>query len=211
MSEHDEIRATYDVVAEQYAQAFIDELQRKPFDRNLLDRYVELVRGRGAVWDIGCGPGHAGCYLHRRGIPVSGFDLSTEMVAIAARLNPEMTFTQGTMLTLPVADGTLAGIISFYAVIHLKRDEAGQALREFHRALQPGGYLLLAFHGGQDEVRSDNWFDRGVSVWATLFGGDEMASYAREAGFTVLDLQERPPYEFEHQTQRVYLLAQKPE
>ena len=79
MSEQDGIRATYDAVAELYAQAFVDELQRKPFDRELLGRYAELVRGRGAVWDIGCGPGHVGRYLHERGIPVSGFDLSAEM------------------------------------------------------------------------------------------------------------------------------------
>ena len=133
------------------------------------------------------------------------------MVAIARRLNPEMSFTQGTMLALPAPDATLAGIVSFYAVIHLKRDEAGQALQEFQRALQPGGCLLLAFHGGQDEVRSENWFGQGVNVWASLFGGDEMASYARAAGFAVLEVLERPPYDLEHQTQRVYLLARKPE
>lgn len=211
MSGHDEIRATYDAVAEQYADEFVDELARKPFDRELLDRYAGLVRGQGEVWDVGCGPGHVGRYLHKRGIPVSGFDLSAEMVAIASRLNPKMTFTRGTMLALPVADGVLAGIVSFYAIIHLSRDEAGQALHEFQRALQPGGYLLLAFHGGDDEVRSENWFGQGVNVWATLFGGDEMAGYARAAGFAMIDLLERPPYDFEHQTQRVYLLARKPE
>lgn len=211
MQGQDEIRASYDTVADLYAEAFVDELTRKPFDRELLDRYAELVRGRGTVWDTGCGPGHVGRYLHERGISVSGLDLSAEMVAIARRLNPEMTFTQGTMLALPVAGGALAGIVSFYAIIHLTREEASQALREFYRALQPGGYLLLAFHGGEGEVHAENWFDRGVSVTATLFGGEEMAGYARTAGFGVLEVQERPPYEFEHQTRRVYLLARKPE
>jgi len=209
MRGQDEIRATYDAVAEQYTEAFVDELQRKPFDRDLLDRYADLVRGRGIAWEIGCGPGHVGRYLYDRGIPVSGLDLSAGMVAIASRLNPEMSFTQGTMLTLPVADAALAGIVSFYAIIHLARAEASQALCEFHRTLQPGGYLLLSFHGGQGEIQNDNWFDQDVRVSATLFEGDEMAGYARTAGFAELVVSERAPYEFEHQTRRVYMLARK--
>jgi SAM-dependent methyltransferase len=210
MTRHDETRATYDVVAGQYAEAFIDELAHKPFDRELLDGYAELVRGQGDVWDLGCGPGHVGRYLHNHGIPASGLDLSAEMVAIAARLNPEMSFAQGTMLALPVADAALAGIVCFYAIIHLTRDEAGRALREFYRALQPGGHLLLAFHGGEGEVHAENWFGQSVSVTATLFEGEEMARYAEAAGFSIVKLLERPPYEFEHQTRRVYVLARKP-
>lgn len=204
-------QASYDRVAVQYADAFYEELSRKPFDRELLDRYVALLSGRGAVWELGCGPGHVGRYLWERGVAIHGLDLSAQMVACAQRLNTEITFTQGTMLTLPVEDSSLAGIVSFYAIIHLTRTEAREALREFHRALAAGGHLLLAFHGGDGEIHTDQWFGEPVDVSATLFAPDEMARYAEEAGFTVVELLERPPYDFEHQTQRVYLLARKPE
>ncbi|MGH2516439.1 MAG: class I SAM-dependent methyltransferase [Ktedonobacterales bacterium] len=209
MNKRDELRVTYDTVAADYADAFFTELERKPFDRVLLDRFAELMRGRGNVLDVGCGPGHVGRYLAERDIPVSGFDLSEEMVAIASRLNPRISFTQGTMLALPVADATLASIVSFYAIIHLARAEASLALREFYRILQPDGYLLLAFHGGEGEVHAENWFGHDVNVTATLFTGDEMANYARAVGFQVVELLERAPYEFEHQTRRVYLLVRK--
>ena len=210
-TEKSSIQASYDRVAAQYADTFFDELSRKPFDRELLDRYAELVAGRGAVWELGCGPGHVGRYLWERGVVVQGLDLSAEMVECARRLNSGIPFTQGTMLALPVEDATLAGIVSFYAIIHLARVEAQEALREFYRALAPGGYLLLAFHGGEGEIHIDEWFGKRVDVTAALFGGDEMAQYAQGAGFAVVELLERAPYEFEHQTQRVYLLARKPE
>jgi SAM-dependent methyltransferase len=215
MDEEDEaLRASYDRVAAQYAEAFYGELDRKPFDRELLDAFAERVRGAaqapGEVWDVGCGPGHVGRYLAERGVAVRGLDLSERMVEQARRLNPGMPFVRGTMLALPVADGTLAGIVSFYAIIHLARTDAHRALGEFHRALRAGGALLLAFHGGEGELFTDEWFGEPVAVHARLFGGDEMADYARQAGFVDIDVREREPYPFEHQTRRVYLSLRKP-
>jgi ubiquinone/menaquinone biosynthesis C-methylase UbiE len=121
-----------------------------------------------------------------------------------------MTFAQGDMRALPFADGALPGIVSFYAIIHLPRAEAVVALREFARVLQPGGELLLAFHGGEGELHNEEWFGESVNVTATLFQPDEMAGYARDAGLAVRELRQRPPYPFEYQSQRVYLLAVNP-
>jgi SAM-dependent methyltransferase len=207
------LQASYDRIAARYANTFFDELSRKPFDRALLDRYVKLLRTigpPGPVWDLGCGPGHVGRYLADRGLDVCGLDLSEQMVVLARQLNPRMQFVQGTMLALPVADGTLAGIVSFYAIIHLSRSEAVDALREFHRAIQPGGQLLLAFHGGEGEIYAEEMLGERVAIHATLFRGDEMAAYAREAGWIAVAVSERAPYPFEHPTQRVYLQATRP-
>lgn len=214
MDKEDEaLRASYDRVAAQYAEEFYDELSRKPFDRELLDAYAERVRGAtqpGEVWDVGCGPGHVGRYLADRGVAVRGLDVSERMVEQARRLNPGIAFVRGTMLALPVADGTLTGIVSFYAIIHLSRTDAQRALAEFHRGLREDGELLLAFHGGEGALFTDEWFGERVAVHATLFGGDEMADYARRAGFVDIEVREREPYPFEHQTRRVYLSLRKP-
>lgn len=207
------VRTGYDRVAAKYAETFYDELSRKPFDRALLDafgREVRTIGSQGEVWDLGCGPGHIGRYLADRGLVVWGLDLSAEMVAIARRLNPTMRFVRGTMLTLPAADGTLAGIVSFYAIHHLPRGQAVDALREFRRALRPDGRLLLGFHGGEGELYAEEMLGERVEFHATLFGGDEMADYARQAGFTEVAVTERAPYDFEHPTQRVYLRAAAP-
>lgn len=209
-----ELQATYDRLAERYAETFFDELSRKPFDRALLDAFADQVRATGTpgeVWDLGCGPGHVGRYLADRGLEVCGLDLSEQMVAVARRLNPGMRFVQGSMLALPVADGALAGSVSFCTLHHFARECVVDALREFHRALRPGGRLLLAFHGGEGELFADQMLDMPVSIHATLLGGAEMAEYARQAGFAGIEVPERAPYPFEHQTQRVYLLATKPE
>lgn len=70
------VRDSYDSAAEAYAQHLASELDRKPLDRHLLNRFAEEVRGRGLVADIGCGPGHVARYLHDRGVSIVGIDLS---------------------------------------------------------------------------------------------------------------------------------------
>jgi trans-aconitate methyltransferase len=65
MSEN--LRNSYDLVAENYAHQFRDEMDKKPFDRKMLDWLVEKVGGVGVICDMGCGPGQIARYLHSRG------------------------------------------------------------------------------------------------------------------------------------------------
>jgi SAM-dependent methyltransferase len=206
-----DVGPTYDRVARKYAAAFFDELARKPFDRALLDRFAADVRPLGLVCDVGCGPGHVARALRERGVDMCGLDLSPAMVAISSELNPAIPFAQGDMLHLPVADAAWGGIVCFYTLIHLTRTGVPLALAEFHRALRPGGRLLLAVHGGRGTVHTENWFGEPVAVDATLFTTDELALALRAAGFIVTETLERPPYDFEYQSQRLYLCATKPE
>ena len=81
-------RASYDLVADEYGRRIFDELQHKPLDRQLLDRFAESVRDVGPACDMGCGPGHVARYLHERGVRVCGVDLSPAMVEQARRLTP---------------------------------------------------------------------------------------------------------------------------
>ncbi|HKV83639.1 MAG TPA: methyltransferase domain-containing protein [Ktedonobacterales bacterium] len=209
MAEDEDLRESYDRIAQRYADEFYDELGHKPFDRDLLDRFAALVGPGASTLDVGCGPGHVGRYLSDRGVAVAGLDLSPGMVECAARLNPGMIFSQGSMLALPFPDANFAAIVAFYSIIHLARADAILALVEFHRALRPGGWLLLAFHGGQGEVHREEWYGERVRVHATFFTLDEMATYLRAAGFTVAEQHERLPYEGEYQSQRMYALARK--
>ena len=90
-------QTSYDRIADEYTRRIFDELQHKPLDRQLLDRFANEVRELGPVCDLGCGPGHVARYLHDQGVQVSGLDLSAEMVTHARRLTPEIAFEQGDM------------------------------------------------------------------------------------------------------------------
>ena len=205
-----DLRASYDCVAEEYATEYFDELQKKPFDRDLLTNFAESVRGRGEVLEIGCGPGQIARFLQDRGVQMRGTDLSPQMVSCAARLNPDIPFEEGNMLHLTAPAGSFAGVVAFYAIIHLKREDASRALKQMLRVLQPEGKLLISFHGGEGELHREEWYGKPVSIDVTLFSKAEMNDYLEAAGFTVEEIFEREPYEFEYPTMRMYALATRP-
>lgn len=208
---HPEYQASYDAVAEEYVRRIAGELEHKPLDRGLLDRFAASVRTGGPVCDMGCGPGHVTRYLHDRGLQICGYDLSTKMMEAARRLNPGMEFRQADMTALDLPDKAWAGIVAFYSIIHIPRDEVVQALSEFHRTIQPGGLLLLAFHIGDETLHLDDWWEQKVNVDFFFFRVEEMTTYLRRAGFEIEQIVEREPYpDVEHQSRRAYIFARRP-
>ena len=204
--EPEELRSSYDTVAEPYALNFFDELSRKPFDCDLLERFArECPPGR--VLDVGCGPGHVGRFLHDRGRKTTGVDLSPAMVDVARRLNPGMTFEVGDMRHLEHEDGSIAGLVAFYSLIHIGRAGVPAVLGEFSRILRPGGKLLLAVHGGAGGITADEFLGRQVRFEATLFEEDELVRLVDDAGFAVDEAKQRERYDFETHSPRLYLAA----
>lgn len=202
---------SYDAVADEYVRRISEELKDKPLDRALLDRFADAVRDRGVVCDLGCGPGHVARYLQERGVDVVGYDLSPRMVEAARRVNPEITFRQADMTALDHADGSWAGIVAFYSLIHIPQAEIPQTLRGFRRTLQPGGLLLLSFHIGDETLHLDDWWERKVNIDFFFFRPQEMARDLAAAGFEIEEIIEREPYpDVEHQSRRAYIFARRP-
>lgn len=210
---NEDLKNSYDRVAEDYAEQFRDEMEKKPFDRKMLDWLIEKVGDKGIICDMGCGPGQIARYLHNRGAKACGVDLSPMMVERAQQLNPDISFQQGDMLALTeVADNSYGGVAAFYSVIHVPRPSVTQALRELKRVLRPGGVLLLTFHKGQEIIHRDEWWGKEVSLDFIFFEREEMKSYLTSAGFELTEVIERDPYpeDVEHQSRRAYIFAQKP-
>jgi SAM-dependent methyltransferase len=206
-----DVSVSYDEVAAEYTRRMADELDHKPFDRELLDRFAAFFDAEDAVCDMGCGPGHVARYLHDRGLQVVGIDLSQGMVEQARLLNPDLEIRQGDMLSLDVDDESWAGIVLFYSIIHVPRADVVRALRELKRCLHPGGRLLLSFHIGDEVLHLDDLWDHPVCIDFIFFRTDEMLGYLSEAGFDIEKTVERDPYpDVEYQSRRAYILAQKP-
>jgi SAM-dependent methyltransferase len=213
MADHvfSDVEVSYDRVAGEYARRIFGELEHKPLDRQLLDRFAANVQGLGPVCDLGCGPGHIARYLHERGVQVTGIDLSAVMVEEARRLTPGIAFRQGNMLALDREDGACGGIVAFYSIIHVPRSEIADALAEMRRVLRPGGLLLLAFHVGDETVHLDEWWGQPVSVDFRFFRPEEMTAFLRAAGFGIDETIQREPYpDVEHPSRRCYIVARKP-
>lgn len=209
---NEDLQNSYDSVAADYAEHFRDELDKKPFDRKMLDWLTEKVGALGIICDMGCGPGQIARYLYDHGVKVCGIDLSPNMVERARSLNPDILFQQGDMLAhASIADNSYGGIATFYSIIHVPRPALNQALQELKRVLRPSGVLLLAFHIGQESIHRDQWWGKEVSLDFIFFETEEMKNHLKTAGFELEEVIERDPYpEAEYPSRRAYIFARKP-
>jgi SAM-dependent methyltransferase len=205
------VRAAWDAVAAPYAAHYFDELAHKPFDRVWLDRLVGLTAGLGPICDMGCGPGHVGRYLRDRGAEVVGADLSEGMLAEAGRLNPDIPYHRQDMLALTLAPDSLGGIAAFYAIVNLTPDQASTAFAELRRVLVPGGYLLVAFHVGDERVHVEELVGTPISLDFFFHQPDDVAARLRDVDLLVEEVTIRYPYPgVERPSTRAYILARKP-
>ena len=204
------IRESYDRVAEEYTRRIADELQHKPLDRELLDRFAKQTRGRGDVCDMGCGPGHVARYLRDAGVSVFGLDLSPGMLEQARKLNPDILFREENMLSLDIPDGTLAGVTAFYAIVNIPRQSLPLVFREIWRVLQSRGLLLLAFHTGNEVLHEEELWGQKISMDFLLFQPSEIRLDLEKAGFNIEEIVEREPYpDVEYPSRRAYIFARK--
>jgi SAM-dependent methyltransferase len=216
----DEVRSSYDALAERYAEEIGDELVGKPVDRALYGCFAELVRemaGAGLiVGDVGCGPGHVCRYLAGLGLNVLGVDVSPGMVRVARLRHPHLRFEVGTFARLPAGDGRWAGAVAPYSIIHLDRDGRRAGFAELARVVAPGGWLLMSFHVGDDETGPGQarhlarWWDMPVDLMLRFLDPAEVTGELAGAGFVVMSRTDREPWPaVEHQSRRSYLLARR--
>jgi SAM-dependent methyltransferase len=203
----------YAPVAAAYAERYFDELAHKPFDRMWLDRFADLTRALGRVCDAGCGPGQVARYLRDRGVSdIFGIDISEEMVQQAAHLSSDIAFERQDILALDLPPDSLGGIVAFYAIVHFDLEQVEQAFRGFQRTLRRGGYVLVAFHVG-DEVRHvDELLGSPVDMDFVFFQPDDVIARFEAAGLEVQETTLRYPYpDVEVATRRAYILARRPD
>ena len=206
----DDIRNGYDQVAREYADRFDGELQHKPLDRELLSRFAAEVRGKGKVYDLGCGHGETTASLRELGVDARGLDLSAKLLEQAALRYPGVEFEQGNMLALPCPDEFLAGAVGFYSIVHFSVEDLRVVFTEIHRALRPGGRLLLSYHIGQETLRVTEFLGRDVTLDFSFFDPELVSAQLTASGFSSVETIEREPYpDVEYPSRRAYVFASK--
>ncbi|WP_410638134.1 class I SAM-dependent DNA methyltransferase [Amycolatopsis sp. lyj-346] len=199
--------AAYDAVAVQYAEFAAEVWDDHPLERAAWTAFADSVRGRGPVADLGCGPGHLTAHLRSLGLDAFGVDLSPAMISLARAAHPDLRFEVGSMAALDRPDASLAGILSWYSVIHTPPVDVPGYFAEFARMLASGGHVLLGcFESRGGPLTS---FDHKVTT-AYCWPLDELAGIAAEAGLVEVGRVYREPGPDERPLRHGSLLLRKP-
>lgn len=170
----------YEVLAERYAATFPSAYQT-PIEKRAVTAFVERIRSKGAVVDVGCGLGHVTADLARRGLDAIGCDPSPAMLAIARSTYPDLAFID-TDATLAGAGGPIAAIVARFSLIHIPPDEVNKILEQWADRLHPDSPVLIASQSS-DIPGPATPFDHAIAP-AWRWHPDELSRLLTDAGFT---------------------------
>ena len=172
------VAQAYSAVAELYIGLFGAADKVDPDDLALIRRH--LAGRAGPVLDLGCGPGHITRFLRSLGADARGVDVVPEFIAHARAADPDGDYRLESIDELELAEHSVGGILSWYSLIHRPPREVDGVLAAFHRALAPGGALVIGFFVGEGP------FEHKVTT-AYRYTPDEMSRRLADVGFTEVE------------------------
>lgn len=175
------VREGYDQVASTYLEA----RPRDGEDVALLSEMLKDLPNHGRVLDAGCGSGiPVARRLLEAGHDVTGLDFSSAQLDLARSNVTKCQLVQGDLTNLPFLSGSFDAVVSYYAIIHVPREEHEALLSEIQRVLRHEGRALLCLGWGDlpEDRDPDSWL--GVPMFWSHF--DERANLAllAKVGFT---------------------------
>ncbi|MBO2452517.1 class I SAM-dependent methyltransferase [Actinomadura barringtoniae] len=203
-------RASYDLMAGEFAEWIEGELAVKPLDRAMLRGFAELVRG--PVADVGCGSGRITGFLVELGVDAFGIDLSPELVRLCRESYPGLRFEVGSMLDLGLEPGALGGIVAWYSIIHVPQERLAGVFGGFFEALGVGGYLLVAFQVGDSVEHRTRAGSHAVDLEFHHRQPEDVAGLLERAGFEVRArlVREADAGDYPEDSPQAFLLAVRP-
>ena len=152
--------------------------------RRELDDFLRRLPKGGRVLDAGCGSGKVAALLLRRGLAVTGIDISPGMLDLAATVAPRANLRWMDMRRLRFPRSSFDGVVSLYALIHVPRRDHLGVLRGFRRVLRAQGTLLVVM--GRDDLPYELDEFLGTPMYWSHYGADRNLALLAEVGFSVL-------------------------
>jgi len=175
------VREGYNAIANRY----LAERTRDSEDVRLLNDFIERLPADAKVLDAGCGAGIPISQKLSERFQVTGVDFSGAQIELAKKNVPDGTFLCEDMTKLGFPENSFDGITSYYAIIHIPREEHQALLVNFHRMLKPGGFALLCL-GAENLVDDVDENFLGTRMYWSHYDTETYLKLLKECGFSIL-------------------------
>lgn len=175
------VKAGYNQIANRY----LEGRTRDSEDIRLLDDLIPRLPSNAMVLDAGCGAGVPVTQILSRQFQVTGVDFSEAQIELAEKNVPNAEFICQDMTKLDFPESSFDAICSYYAIIHIPREEHQLLFVNFHRMLKPDGLALLCL--GAEDLLDDideNFF--GARMYWSHFDTDTYLRMLKAAGFSTI-------------------------
>jgi SAM-dependent methyltransferase len=107
------------------------------------ERYVDMVRDRAWVLDLGCGRGELLDALRDAGMKGKGVDMDESMVERCREKGHEVELADAATALRSYEDGTIPAVFAAQVVEHLSADQLSELLSLSAAKLEPGGVAIF--------------------------------------------------------------------
>lgn len=180
----------YDKIAEEYSKNF-DSIDSES-DLVFLNTFLSHLKPNFYIVDIGCGTGFSAGYFVKKGMRTEGSDLSSNMIAIAKRNYPSISFSVADMREfspLQKADAVWAG----YSLFHFKQEDFEKTIKQIRTYLKPDGIFGLVMQEGEGELERDEPFLPGEKIYLHLYTEEQLQTILQKFGFEIIEKKRKTP------------------
>ncbi len=138
----------YDEIARYYSSDWRGEFSS---DLQIVaDRFLHMVgKDKAVLLDAGVGTGKVARYFYELGHSVVGLDLSAGMLREFTANISNIVEGHGMplladMRRIPLESSSFDGVWCMASLVHIRKGEKPQVIREFNRVLKPGGVLFIS-------------------------------------------------------------------
>ncbi len=175
------VKAGYNKIASQY----LAERTRDSEDIRLLDDLMARLPDRAKVLDAGCGAGIPVAKILSDRFELTGVDFSEAQIELARKNVSNAQFICQDMTKLDFPDGTFDAIVSYFAIIHIPREEHRSLFVSFQRMLKPGGFALLCL-GAEHLVDDVDETYLGTRMYWSHFDAETYLEMLEVTGFKLV-------------------------
>jgi len=167
------------------ANRYLEERTRDSEDVRLLEDLMARLPTNARTLDAGCGAGIPVAQILSQNFQVIGVDFSQAQIELARQHVPNVEFICQDITKLDFPEDTFDAICSYYAIIHIPRDEHQALFANFYKMLQPGGLALLCLGAENllDDIDEDFF---GARMFWSHFDSDTYLKMLKDTAFSVL-------------------------
>ncbi|MCK5298069.1 MAG: class I SAM-dependent methyltransferase [Candidatus Heimdallarchaeota archaeon] len=181
MDEKKEIKDGCNKIAKKYLETILKNLEEMSF----LQEFISLIKEKGKVLDIGCGVGLPYTKYLSDYFEVIGIDISEVQIDRAKKNVPKAQFYVKDMTELDFPEATFDGIIAYYSIIHVPREEQYKLFVNLYRMLKPNGFAMFSLHSTDDpEYINEEFF--GATMYWSGFDAETNLKMLADIGFEII-------------------------
>ena len=175
------VKQGYNNIADRY----LAERTRDSEDVRLLHDFMKRLPENSMVLDVGCGVGIPISQMLSEHFAVTGVDFSEAQIELAKKNVPSAKFLCEDMTKLNFPANTFDGITSYYAIIHVPREEHESLLANFHRMLKPSGIALLCL-GAENLIDDIDENYLGTRMYWSHYDTETYLKMLNACGFSII-------------------------